>query len=60
MLGQLGLKTEIEKQDLECAIEAILFVSGEPVKQARIAAALGVEEAHVEAAADRMRDKYSF
>ena len=60
MLGQLGLKTEFEKQDLECAIEAVLFVSGEPVKQARIAAALGVEEADVEAAADRMRDKYSF
>lgn len=60
MLGQLVLNSETEQHDLECAIEAILFVSGEPVRQARIAAALGVEESDIEAAADRMRDKYSF
>jgi len=60
MVGQLGIKAEIEKHDIECAIEAILFVSGEPVKQSRIAAALGIEESDVETAADRMRDKYSF
>jgi len=60
MVGQLGLKAETELHDIECAIEAILFVSGEPVKQTRIAAALGVEESDVESAAERMRDKYSF
>lgn len=60
MVGQLGLNAEIDRNNVECAIEAILFVSGEPVKQARIAAALGIGESDVESAADRMRDKYSF
>jgi len=50
----------MESHDIERAIEAILFVSGEPVKQARIAAVLGVDEFHVEAAANRLRDGYSF
>lgn len=60
MFGQLGIKDDLQAGDLECAIEAILFVSGEPVKQARLAAALDVDEADVKAAADRMSDKYSF
>lgn len=46
--------------DIECAIESILFVSGEPVKLSRMAAVLGVGEFDVEAAVNRMRDKYSF
>ena len=46
--------------DIESAIESILFVSGEPVKLSRIAAVLGVGEFEAEAAANRMRDKYSF
>lgn len=50
----------IDSHEIECAIESILFVSGEPVKQSRIAAALGIDESDVEAAADRMRDQYSF
>ena len=50
----------MENIDIECAIESILFVSGEPVKLSRIAAALGVGEFEAEAAANRMRDKYSF
>jgi len=50
----------MEVQDIECVIEAILFVSGEPVKLSRIAAVLGVDEFDVESAANRMRDKYSF
>ena len=54
------MKSESEKHDLECAVEAILFVSGEPVKQARIAAALGVEVSDIDETADRMKDKYSF
>jgi len=41
-------------------LEAILFVSGEPVKMSRIAAVLGVEEFDIDAAANRLRDKYSF
>jgi len=60
MVEQLGLNAETEPHSIECAIEAILFVSGEPVKQARIAAALGVEESDVESAAEKMRDNYSF
>ena len=50
----------MENHDIECAIEAILFVSGEPVKLSRIAAVLGVDEFNIDAAASRMRDKYSF
>ena len=50
----------MESHDIERAIEAILFVSGEPVKQTRIAAVLGVDEFHIDAAANRLRDGYSF
>ena len=46
--------------DIDCIIESILFVSGEPVKLSRIAAVLGIEESEAEAAADRMRDRYAF
>ena len=56
--GQGGGGTDAEGAD--SVIESILFVSGEPVKVARLAAVLGVSEGEVEAAADRMRDKYSF
>jgi len=51
---------EVETQYLESAIEAILFVSGEPVKLARLSAVLGVETFDIEAAAVRLRDKYCF
>jgi len=50
----------MEAFEIESAIESILFVSGEPVALARIAAVLGVSEAETEAAADRLRDRYSF
>ena len=50
----------MENLELECVIESILFVSGEPVKIARLAAVTGVEEHAVESAANAMRDKYSF
>lgn len=53
-------KALLESHDIECAIEAILFVSGEPVKTSRIAAVLGVEVEDVESAADKLRDNYSF
>ena len=45
---------------IECAIEAILFASGEPVKTSRIAAVLGAEHQDIEDAANRIRDRYSF
>ena len=47
-------------EDLESIIESILFVSGEPVKTARMAAVLGVGEPEIEAAANKMGDRYSF
>jgi len=50
----------MDDNHIECAIEAILFVSGEPVKISRIAAVLGVGEPDVEEAAVKMRDMYSF
>jgi len=50
----------MESYDIEGAIESILFVSGEPVRLSRIAAVLGIGEFEAEAAANRMRDKYSF
>ena len=46
--------------EIESAIESILFVSGEPVTLARIAAVLGISEFDAEAASNRLRDKYSF
>jgi len=50
----------MDSHDIESAIEAILFVSGEPVKLRRIADVLDVSEASIEAAADKLRDGYSF
>ena len=50
----------MEPIDIESVIESILFVSGEPVAMARIAAVLGISEFDVEAAASRLRDRYSF
>jgi len=50
----------MENVEIECAIEAILFVSGEPVKMSRIATVLGTDDFDIEAAANRMRDKFSF
>jgi len=50
----------MESHDIECAIEAILFVSGEPVKVSRLAAVLGIGESDIEEAAESLRGKYSF
>jgi len=50
----------MEAADLENIIEGILFVSGEPVPIPRIAAILGISEFDTVAAANRMRDRYSF
>ena len=48
----------MDSTEVESAIEAILFVSGEPVKITRIADVLGVAETEIELAADRLRDSY--
>ena len=45
--------------DIECVIEGILFVSGEPVKISRIAGVLEVSEFVVESAANRLSESYS-
>jgi len=50
----------MESSEIESAIEAILFVSGEPVKISRIADVLGVAANEIELAGDRLRDSYSF
>jgi segregation and condensation protein B len=50
----------MESHDIESALEAILFVSGEPVKLSRIAEVLCIGEAEAEDAAYRVRDRYSF
>jgi len=50
----------MDSHEVEAAIEAILFVSGEPVRITRIADVLGVAENEIELAADRLRDNYSF
>jgi len=50
----------MDSHEVESAIEAILFVSGEPVKISRIADVLGVAENEIELAGDRLRDHYSF
>jgi len=50
----------MDSHEVEAAIEAILFVSGEPVKISRIADVLGVAGNEIELAADRLRDNYSF
>jgi len=50
----------MDSHEVEAAIEAILFVSGEPVRISRIADVLGVAYNEIELAADRLRDNYSF
>ena len=50
----------MEPNEIERVIESILFVSGEPVSMARIAAVLGITELDVDDAATRLRDNYSY
>jgi len=49
----------MDSHEVEAAIEAILFASGEPVRISRIADVLGVAENEIEMAGDRLRDNYS-
>jgi len=48
----------MESHDIDAAVEAILFVSGEPVRVSRIADVLGVAEHEIELAGDRLRQYY--
>ena len=50
----------MEIRDLESAVEAILFASGESVTIDRIAAVLGVESELISDIADRLSDYYKF
>ena len=50
----------MEQHELECAIEAILFASGEPVPADRIASVLGEEPEAVLECAQHLADEYSF
>ena len=50
----------MELEDLQRAIEAILFAAGEPIETARLAAALEVDPCDIEKAADALADSLSF
>lgn len=50
----------MEIRDIEGAIEGILFASGEPVREERIAAVLGVDKKLVTDTANVLMDKYSY
>ena len=50
----------MDMEQLERAIEAILFAAGERVEIARLAASLEADEKEIEAAADRLADKLAF
>ena len=50
----------MDMEQLERAIEAILFAAGEKVEIARLAASLETDEKDVEAAADKLADSLAF
>ena len=50
----------VETKDLEAAVEAILFASGEPVHIDRICLALGVDRPAAEGALQRLGDACAF
>lgn len=50
----------MEHSELQRAIEAILFASGEPVEVSRLAMALETDEKDIVAAADSLADNFSF
>ena len=50
----------MEQEDLQRAIEAILFAAGEPIETARLAAALEVDPCDIQKAADALADSLSF
>lgn len=54
------VKHRMEMNDLDCAVEAILFASGEPVAAERIAQVLGAEKNAVIDSAVRLSNEYGF
>lgn len=50
----------MESEQLQRAIEAILFAAGERIDIGRLAAALETDASDVEKAADDLADKYAF
>lgn len=50
----------METKELESAVEAILFASGEPVRTERICTALEVERTEAEAMLQRLMDYYAY
>ena len=50
----------METEDLQRAIEAILFAAGEPMETARLAAALEADICDIETAADALADRLAF
>ena len=46
-------------QELECALEAVLFASGEPVPVERLCLGLGTDRATLDNAAQRLMDQYA-
>ncbi|MBQ8975146.1 MAG: SMC-Scp complex subunit ScpB [Oscillospiraceae bacterium] len=48
------------EHDIESAVEAMLFASGEPLAVKRMASVLNIEPEEVERYADALSDKYSF
>ena len=50
----------MESEQLQRAIEAILFAAGERIDIGRLAAALETDASDVEKAADELADKYAF
>ena len=50
----------MEQEDLQRAIEAILFAAGERVEVARMAATLQVDPSDITAAADALADQLAF
>ena len=50
----------MEPEELERAVEAILFAAGEPVELKRLSQALGCESGEVQEAVDRLADQLAF
>lgn len=48
----------MEKVNIECAVEGILFAAGEPVKAAKLASVLEVSTAEITRAAEALKTRY--
>ena len=50
----------LEMKEIESAVEAILFASGEPVQTERICVALEIDQPTVEQVLQRLMDYYAY